>query len=94
MRCPYVYNIFRDIEFIRYNIGFTYTNSIKKQSLIIIGLQDNESQLINTIAHEARHLQQHIANVENLDENSETVCYLIGYIVQKIYEQCKICELL
>jgi hypothetical protein len=56
MKCPNVYEIFRDIEFIRYNIGYTYTNLNKKESLILIGLQDDDSQLINTIAHEARHL--------------------------------------
>lgn len=94
MKCPNVYEIFRDIEFIRYNIGYTYTNLNNKESLILIGLQDDDSQLINTIAHEARHLQQHIANTEKLDENSESVCYLIGYIVQQIYKQCKNCELL
>lgn len=72
----------------KHNIGFTYSNSRRKKSLIIIGLQDSTSQLINTIAHESRHLQQHIANSKNLDQNSEDVCYLLGEIVQKIYTIC------
>lgn len=67
------------------NVGFTYSNLQSKNSIIIIGRQDNIFQLINTIAHESRHLQQHIANYYNLNQDGELVCYLLGHIVQKIY---------
>ena len=72
-----------------YNIGFTYSNYFTKQSILFIGIQDSDIQLINTICHESRHLQQHISNLKGLDENSEDVCYLIGYIASKIYQICK-----
>lgn len=67
------------------NTGFTVSNKFLMQSVIIFGQHDSKSELINTIAHESRHLQQHIANVFHLNENSEDVCYLLGEIVQKIY---------
>lgn len=71
------------------NTGFTYANTFLKQALIYIGDQDTDTQLINTICHESRHLQQYISNYYNLDQNSEEVCYLIGYIASKIFEICK-----
>ncbi len=77
-----------DLLEVKNNIGFTFTNAALKRSIIIIGLQDNKLELINTIAHESRHLQQHISNWYNLNENSEDVCYLLGEIVQKVYEIC------
>lgn len=70
------------------NSGFTYTNSNKHESTIVINKYSNIYQLINIIAHESRHLQQHIANYYQVDQNSEDVCYLLAYIVQKIYIIC------
>lgn len=70
------------------DIGFTYSSYFLKKSVVLIGLHSSKDELINTITHESRHLQQHIANYYNLDENGETVCYLIGYIVQIIYNKC------
>ena len=70
------------------NVGFTYTNTLKQESIIQISKWTNKSQLINTISHESRHLQQHISNYYNINENSEHVCYLLAYIIQKIYEIC------
>lgn len=71
------------------NIGFTFSNNLLKKSIIFFGKHTSENQLINTIAHESRHLQQHISNCLNLDANGEEVCYLLGEIVQKIYEKFK-----
>lgn len=69
-----------------YNTGFIYSNYINKASLIVIGKADSKKQLINTIAHEANHLQSHIATVFNLDEKGEEVCYLIGYIMETMFK--------
>lgn len=77
-----------DLLEVKENVGFTFTNAALKKSIIIIGLQYDKSELINTIAHESRHLQQHISNWYHLNENSEDVCYLLGEIVQKIYKIC------
>ena len=70
------------------NVGFTYTNMFKQESIIQVSKWTNKLQLVNTISHEARHLQQHISNYYKVNENSEDVCYLLAYIVQKIYEIC------
>lgn len=83
-----VKDVYENIINEKYDIGFTYSNLKIKQSVLLIGLQSNKFQLINTIAHESRHLQQHIAIVKGLDQNGESVCYLLGKIVQYIYEIC------
>lgn len=80
---------YEDIKEIRFNVGFTYSNFLLKKSIMLIGLQESDSQLINTIVHESRHLQQHIALVKGLDQNGEGVCHLIGRISQILYDFCK-----
>lgn len=79
-------NSVRYIKKGEYNTGFIYSNYIDKASLIVIGKADSKRQLINTIAHEANHLQSHIATVFNLDEKGEEVCYLIGYIMETMFK--------
>lgn len=73
----------------KYNIGFTYTNFLKKKSVILIGLQDDKYQLINTIAHESAHLSYNIFKLKHLKQDGEIMCYLLGTIVQIIYEICE-----
>lgn len=79
-------NSVRYIKKGEYNTGFIYSNYIDKASLIVIGKADSKRQLINTIAHEANHLQSHIATVFDLDEKGEEVCYLIGYIMEIMFK--------
>ena len=71
------------------NTGFTQTDFSKRQSTVGISNVTNKSQLINTIVHEAKHVQSHICRYYNIDEDSEQAAYLIGYIVQKMYLKFK-----
>lgn len=71
------------------NTGFIYTNFDKKESLIIIGETNSKEEFINTVAHEANHLQSHIATYYNLDEKGEEVSYIIGDIVKQMYKVFK-----
>ena len=68
------------------NQGFIYSNVKTKCSIINIGYATNTSEYIDTIIHEANHLQSHIASYYNLDEKGEEVCYLIAHIVKTIYK--------
>ena len=68
------------------NSGFIYSSYAKHESIIIIGRTNSKSQLVNTVVHEASHLQAHIAEYYNLDRNGEDVCYLIAAIVQNIFD--------
>ena len=67
------------------NTGFTYSNFDNKITLIVISKSTSNKEFLNTIIHEANHLQSHIATVYNLDEKGEEVCYLIAHIVETMY---------
>lgn len=75
-----------NIDSNKHNQGFIYSNFDTKQSIINIGYASSSYEYIDTIIHEANHLQSHIATVYNLDEKGEEVCYLIAYIVKTIYK--------
>lgn len=68
------------------NTGFIYSDYDKQRSIIIVSKTTSNQELIDTIVHEANHLQSHIATVFNLDEKGEEVCYLIGDIVKRMYK--------
>lgn len=75
----------QNIEYNSPNTGFIYTNYNTRQSLINIGHATSKKEFIDTIVHEANHLQSHIATYYNLNEKGEEVSYLIGYIVKQMY---------
>lgn len=70
----------------KYNNGFTYSDLNKHKTLIVVGKASSKGELINTIVHEANHLQSHIATEFNLDEKGEEVCYLIGGVVKTMFK--------
>lgn len=71
------------------NAGFTHTDFDKKRSIVGIGIADSKRQLINTIVHEAKHVQSHICRYYNVPEDGEQAAYLIGYIVMRMYNSFK-----
>ena len=74
-----------DVELGQKDGGFTYTNFKKKQSIVGIGKSTSSAQFLNTVTHEAKHLQSHICRYYNIEEDSEEAAYLIGYIVQQMF---------
>lgn len=76
------------------NTGLTYTNPYKKESVLVIALTSSSREFIDSFTHEIRHLEQHIANACDIDENSEEACYLSGDIAYRMFPFCKdlLCE--
>lgn len=72
-------------ELLKANSGLTYTNPAIKTSIVCISNSTSSEQLVNTVVHEAKHLQSHICEEYNVSEDGEQAAYLIGYIVQKMY---------
>lgn len=70
----------------KYNTGITYTNMKRRISIVFISKATSNDQFINTIIHEAKHVQTHVCDYYNINENGETAAYLIGYIVQQMYK--------
>lgn len=71
------------------NSGFTHTNFSEKLSIVAIGKATSKKQFLNTIVHEAKHVQSHICRYYEVPEDGEDAAYLIGYIVMKMYKYFK-----
>lgn len=71
------------------DIGFTQTDFKEMRSIVEISPTTSKEQLLNTIVHEAKHVQSHICRYYNVTEDSENAAYLIGYIIQKMYKGFK-----
>ena len=67
------------------NSGVTFSNSEFKTSVVCINKTTSKEQLINTISHEADHVQAAICDYYNVPLDSEQAAYLIGYLVGKMY---------
>lgn len=68
------------------NSGFTATDYSKRLSVVGIGLTTSKSELINTIVHEAKHVQSNICKYYNVPEDGEIAAYLIGYLTMNMYK--------
>ena len=71
------------------DVGFTYSNFTKKTSIVGIAATSSQEQFLNTLVHEAKHVQSHICNYYNVSEEGEQAAYLIGYIVQRMHRVFK-----
>ena len=69
--------------------GVTFTNSDYKTSVVCINKASTKEELINTISHEADHVQTDICKYYNVPLDSEQAAYLIGYLIGKIYYQSR-----
>ena len=69
----------------KYDSGVTFTNSDFRNSVVCINKTTSREELINTITHEADHIQDDICDYYNVPLDSEQAAYLIGYLVGKMY---------
>ena len=67
------------------NSGVTFTNSEYRSSVVCINKGSTKEQVINTISHEADHVQAALCDYYNVPLDSEQAAYLIGYLVGKMY---------
>lgn len=76
------------------NVINIYLASKEKLSIVAIGKADSKKQFLNTIVHEAKHVQSHICMYYDVPEDGEDAAYLIGYIVMKMFDCFKqiICQ--
>ena len=72
-----------------FNSGVTFTNSDFRTSVVCINKATSREELINTISHEADHVQDDICDYYNVPLDSEQAAYLIGYLVGKMYYQSR-----
>lgn len=70
------------------NTGLTYSNFDRHLTIISIGRASSPMQLLNTLQHEQRHLETHIAKTFHLDPFGEEICYLAGHIAELTFPVC------
>lgn len=64
--------------------GFTYSNFIKKVSIVVIHKASNLGEFINTYEHEKNHLEMHICEALDINPYSEEAANLSGKIGELI----------
>lgn len=69
--------------------GFTYSNFKRRESVVAVSRSNSSEGFMNTLVHEARHLQQHIQDVYDIEDTSEEIYYLMGKLVQVMYNKAK-----
>ena len=72
-----------------FNSGVTFTNSDFRTSIVCINKATSREELINSISHEADHVQDDICRYYNVPLDSEQAAYLIGYLVGKMYYRAR-----
>ena len=86
LECP-KYDLKKALNVLRRkNTGFTFSNDEYRMSIVCIGNADNIGQFVNTVIHEAKHVQSHMCSYYNINENTETAAYIIGHLVHKMYK--------
>lgn len=64
------------------NKGFTYSNLNLCASVVGISEASSKAEFYSTVTHEFKHVQSHICDYFNINEDSEEAAYLIGYIMR------------
>ena len=73
--------VFYNVRTPNLNQGFTYSSMERRKSIVVIGLASSREQFLNTVVHEAKHVQSAVCAYYGIKEDSEDAAYLIGYIV-------------
>ena len=76
------------------DIGFTYSNTEKRASLMLIGITNSADEFQSTFDHEKGHLAMHICSALHINPFSEEYQYLTGEIGKQLFKIAKkfMCE--
>jgi len=76
------------------DIGFTYSNTEKRASLMLIGITSSADEFQSTFDHEKGHLAMHICSALHINPFSEEYQYLTGEIGKQLFKIAKkfMCE--
>lgn len=67
------------------NSGLTYTNRTLRHTVLVIGTASSAAEFFNSLTHESRHLEAHIADTLDLDPFGEEICYIAGEIAAHLF---------
>lgn len=72
------------------NSGLTYSNYKLRETVMVTALTSSASEFGNSFAHEKMHVVTHIAQAMKIPMTGEEICYLDGWLAQKMMEKCKV----
>lgn len=72
------------------NNWLTYTNRTLRHTVLVIGTASSAAEFFNSLTHESRHLEAHIADTFSLDPFGEEICYIAGEFAKSIYPLTKL----
>lgn len=81
----YCGSVYRRLKTCGTNTGFTCTDTVMGESVIIIGRTSSFWEFVDTLFHEISHLSIHLYKIFNMG-TEEDYCYLNGYIGKTICE--------
>lgn len=67
--------------------GLTYSNVKDRRSIVAIGLSTTHADMVNTVSHELFHVVAHICEKDGIDMLSEEPCYIMGTLIESVFEQ-------
>lgn len=68
------------------NTGLTFSDTDSRVSFVCVSSTTSYSQFVDTTMHEIKHVQSHICEYYDVDENSEDAAYLVGYLARRVYK--------
>lgn len=69
--------------------GLTYSNHLKRQTVIVIAKTSSPLQFIQSWTHEISHMADHIAQSFGIDPHGENIRYLQDDIIAETYPEAK-----
>ena len=67
------------------NTGFTYTKSLHRESVMVVGAASSVDEAFNTFSHELRHVVDYMAKECGIPSRGEDVAYLTGDIAMALF---------
>ena len=75
---------YRNLKACKLNTGLTYSNYHLRESVMVIGKTSSPDEFSDSLMHELRHLEDHIAVACKIPTGGEEIAYLAGYIGKKL----------
>lgn len=80
---------YENIAACKLDTGVTYSNYRSRQTIMVIGLTSSAKEFMNSLDHERKHLEAHIAKALHINPWGEEICYLSGEIGERMFPVAK-----
>lgn len=80
---------YRQLKTCDLDTGLTYTNTARRESVMVIARTTSAAEFNDSMQHEQRHLERHIDDYLGIDPNSEDAAYLAGDIARAMFPHAK-----